>query len=332
MEYLIIISIICVIVAVICIIKLQNKQRLDKTEKNKLEREVQLLKHNKDTLREDLQFCQEQIEKEQKRFQHITEEDNRILAQKAAELDEFYDKGKARRLEQLENEIARQETAAKELLKKNLENETTKYNEQTLQLKQAYQSVVEEYDMRSKQIVKDTEFQQERFNSLLAPLHQYEKEKMAKLFYTIQVPDEYKKDIEFLLANVAPKIQHPDIVNKLVWAEYVKPYLDETFKRVGIEPKPGIYKITNIDDGKCYIGKSTDIKKRLTDHFKSSIGISSISDQAVHHAILEQGFWNWSIEPIIYCEKEQLSELEKYYIEFFKAQIHGYNKNSGGGG
>jgi excinuclease UvrABC nuclease subunit len=64
----------------------------------------------------------------------------------------------------------------------------------------------------------------------------------------------------------------------LVWAEYVKPYIDETFKRVGIEDKAGIYKITNLETGKCYIGKSTNIKKRLTDHFKSSIGIKTIAD------------------------------------------------------
>lgn len=325
-----IVGVIGLAIAVICIIKLRQKQVLDVRERNKLEQDVQLLKHNKATLQEDLNFCQGQVEKEQQRFKSIVDEDNRILARKAQEVEDFYDHTKARRLEQLENEMIQQEASSKKLLQKNLEIETDKYQKQTLQLERAYQSAVEEYNTRSKQIVKDTEFQQARFESLLAPLQQYEKDKMSKIFYTIQVPDEYKDDIEFLLTNVAPKIQHPDIVNKLVWAEYVKPYLDETFKRVGIEPKPGIYKITNIDDGKCYIGKSTDIKKRLADHFKSSIGITSIADQAVHHAILKQGFWNWLIEPLAYCEKERLNELEKYYIDFFKSQEFGYNKTSGG--
>jgi excinuclease UvrABC nuclease subunit len=54
--------------------------------------------------------------------------------------------------------------------------------------------------------------------------------------------------------------------------------MDDTFKRVGIEDKPGIYKITNINTGKPYIGKSTNIKKRLQDHFKSAVGIQSIAD------------------------------------------------------
>ena len=141
MEFLIIISIISIIVAIICVIQLQKKQRLDRTEKNKLEREVQLLKHNKDTLQEDLNFCQGQVEKEQRRFKSIVDENNRILAQKAIEIDEFYDRSKARRLEQLENEMTRQETAAKELLQKKLEFETNKYQDEIEAIKQHTEEV-----------------------------------------------------------------------------------------------------------------------------------------------------------------------------------------------
>jgi excinuclease UvrABC nuclease subunit len=54
--------------------------------------------------------------------------------------------------------------------------------------------------------------------------------------------------------------------------------LDDAFKRIEIKAEPGIYKLTNLDSGKAYIGKSTDIKKRIADHFKSSIGIKSIAD------------------------------------------------------
>jgi group I intron endonuclease len=133
-----------------------------------------------------------------------------------------------------------------------------------------------------------------------------------------------------LLTTVAAKVQHPDIISKLVWAEYVKPNLDNTFKRIEIKPEPGIYKLTSLKNGKCYIGKSTNVKNRIADHFKSTIGIKSIADQAVHHAILKEGFWNWQIEIITYCDKDKLSELEKYYIEFFKAQEFGYNKTGGG--
>ena len=171
---------------------------------------------------------------------------------------------------------------------------------------------------------------QNKINSLIEPLRNYEREKQEKLFYTVQVPENYRADIEYLLTNVADKIEHPDIISKLIWSEYVKPSLDETFKRIGIKEEPGIYKLTNMDDQKCYIGKSTNVKKRIIDHFKGSIGIKSIADQAVHHAMLETGLWNWTVEVITYCDKDKLNELEKYYIDFFKSQEFGYNKRDGG--
>ena len=43
----------------------------------------------------------------------------------------------------------------------------------------------------------------------------------------------------------------------------MRPYLDSACKRIGINNEPGIYKITNINDNKSYIGKSTDMKKRI---------------------------------------------------------------------
>ena len=190
----------------------------------------------------------------------------------------------------------------------------------------------QQYFEECSQIKEDTENLRQLYESLLEPIKQYSKEYQEKLFYTIQLPEEYQEDIEFLLTSVAQKVQHPDIISKLVWAEYVKPNLDETFKRIEIKTESGIYKLTSLIDGKCYIGKSTDVKKRVADHFKAAIGIKSIADQAIHHAILKQGFWNWQIEIITYCDKDKLNELEKYYIEFFKSQEFGYNKNSGGGG
>ena len=177
---------------------------------------------------------------------------------------------------------------------------------------------------------KSIEEAKERFESIERSLRTYDAEQQQKLFYTIQLPEEYKEDIEFLLTTVAAKVQHPDIISKLVWAEYVKPYLDDTFKRIEIKAEPGIYKLTSLQNGKSYVGKSTNVKNRIADHFKSSVGIKSIADQAVHHAILKEGFWNWLIEIITYCDKDKLNELEKYYIEFFKCQEYGYNRTQGG--
>ena len=247
------------------------------------------------------------------------------------------------KLKELNASIEEQRQKRQEELNHTLNEAKDKYN---LQLKEyaAYRqketeeirdqciAAEQQYFEECNQIKEDTENLRQLYESLLEPIKQYSKEQQEKLFYTIQLPEEYQEDIEFLLTSVAQKVQHPDIISKLVWAEYVKPNLDETFKRIEIKTEPGIYKLTSLIDGKCYIGKSTDVKKRVTDHFKAAIGIKSIADQAIHHAILKQGFWNWQIEIITYCDKDKLNELEKYYIEFFKSQEFGYNKNVGGGG
>lgn len=254
------------------------------------------------------------------------DEYNHLVNEKMAELDSLMDEQRKKRQESLDETF----NEKKAVLKSELEKTLKECDEQAEYAKKWMASQIEEAQTKVKEYQLAEEQQHERFLSLRKPLLQYEMDKQAKLFYTIQLPEEYREDIEFLLTTVAAKVQHPDIISKLVWAEYVKPNLDNTFKRIEIKAEPGIYKLTNLDSGKAYIGKSTDIKKRIADHFKSSIGIKSIADQAVHHEILKTGFWNWSIEAITYCDKDRLSELEKYYIDFFDTQTFGYNRNAGG--
>lgn len=92
----------------------------------------------------------------------------------------------------------------------------------------------------------------------------------------------------------------------------------------------GIYKITNDRNKKSYIGRSTSVRKRLTDHVKSAIGISTIAEQRIHEIMREEGIWNFSFELIEECEKEKLNEREKYYINFFSTEKLGYNQKAGG--
>ena len=267
-----------------------------------------------------------QLDSVQTSLQDSREEYHHLVNDKIKEIDTSMEEQRQKRQADLDSDFE----TRKRNIELALESTVKECDEQAEQAKSIMAEIVQQCTDTSNEYYQKVADAQERFNSIERTLAQYEKDKQAKLFYTIQLPDEYKDDIEFLLTTVAAKVQHPDIISKLVWAEYVKPNLDDTFKRIEIKAEPGIYKITNIDTGKCYIGKSTNVKTRIADHFKSSIGIRSIADQAVHHAILKEGFWNWAIEVITYCDKEQLSELEKYYIDFFKAQEHGYNKTVGG--
>lgn len=308
--------------------KLYQKQKIDRSELENYRNQLFDIKAEKKLLDEQIDYekykldeCKKDLQVALDTYQNIT--DNRLK-----EINDQMEEQRQKRQEDLDKQFEERQTSLNLRMKTLTDQAQQSVNEAEAKAREE----IEHWEQARKEIQDQTQFELQRFDGIISVLSQYEKERQKKLFYTIQLPEEFQDDIEFLLTTVAAKVQHPDIISKLVWAEYVKPNLDNTFKRLDTKAEPGIYKLTSLENGMAYIGKSTDVKKRIADHFKSAIGVKSIADQAVHHAILKEGFWNWSIEIITYADKEKLNELEKYYIEFFKTQEFGYNKNSGGGG
>ena len=298
-------------IKLVCDMQKQENQQLNYQEKN---------------LREKVEYEQYKLEECKKDLQAALDTYNDITENKLKEVDDLVEKVRQKRLEELTTILDER----KEHYNLLLDNLMKDYEEESKTISEQRQIKFDEYSQEMNGYRVGAKEARDKFEGIIRTLKTYDEEQQQKLFYTIQLPDEYKEDIEFLLTTVAAKVQHPDIISKLVWAEYVKPYLDDTFKRIEIKAEPGIYKLTSLQNGKSYVGKSTNVKNRIADHFKSSVGIKSIADQAVHHAILKEGFWNWLIEIITYCDKDKLNELEKYYIEFFKCQEFGYNKTGGG--
>ena len=320
--------------------KLKQKQTIDQTELEEYQKklidvkaetdlwkdQVKELTNRANHAKEEYEYEKYKYDECKKDLQAALDTYNDVVDNKMKEVDNIIEDTTKRRMDQLQKLL--EEAKAKYNLQ--LQEYEAKRLAQTEDIKNSCIEAENQYFDECNKIRTDTEYLRQQYEALLEPIKQYRKDKQEKYFYTIQLPEEFQEDIEFLLVTVAAKVQHPDIISKLVWAEYVKPNLDNTFKRIEIKPEPGIYKLTSLENGMAYIGKSTDVKKRIADHFKSSIGIKSIADQAVHHAILKEGFWNWTIEVITYADKDKLNELEKYYIDFFKTQEFGYNKTGGG--
>lgn len=93
----------------------------------------------------------------------------------------------------------------------------------------------------------------------------------------------------------------------------------------------GIYKITNKDNGKSYIGQSVDIVKRWSAHrtrpFKSSC---NEYDSPLYRAIRKYGLDNFIFEVVEKCEIDLLNSREKYWIEYYDTFFSGYNQGIGG--
>lgn len=91
-----------------------------------------------------------------------------------------------------------------------------------------------------------------------------------------------------------------------------------------------IYKATNKINGKVYIGKTKNFKKRKYDHIKKDVDNHLI----FHKALKKYGDINFNWEIIDWADtKEEINELEKYYIKKFNSfKPNGYNMTKGGDG
>lgn len=148
-------------------------------------------------------------------------------------------------------------------------------------------------------------------------------------FYRIQLSEDSIRDIS-VLNEIKPRLSKIDLLNKLIYDNYIKKPTDEMIKRVlGGRAPCGIYKITRLKTGEVYIGKSTDIKSRWSQHSKSAFHCGTISHSMLHTTMEKDGIENFIWELLEEVPKEKLSEREKYWIQFYGSQKYGLNEKVG---
>ena len=93
----------------------------------------------------------------------------------------------------------------------------------------------------------------------------------------------------------------------------------------------GIYKITNLINGKSYIGQSIDIEGRWHNEKNRAFRPSyEHYDKTLFRAFRKYGLQNFQFEIIEECEELELDEKEKYYIALYDTYYSGYNETLGG--
>lgn len=94
----------------------------------------------------------------------------------------------------------------------------------------------------------------------------------------------------------------------------------------------GIYKITNLINGKVYIGQSINIEKRIKEHFYKAKCFGETSyNSALHQAIRKYGEENFSWEILEECSIDKIDDKERFYIEQYNSITpDGYNILDGG--
>ena len=148
-------------------------------------------------------------------------------------------------------------------------------------------------------------------------------------FYRIQLLENDKPDIE-ILQTTAPRLRHPEAINKIIWSNYYQKPLAELRKRLLPNGDySGIYKITRLKTGEIYIGQTTSIDKRFQDHVKSALGVGTLTSSQLHRTMAKDGPENFTFEIIEQVEKDKLKEREAYYINFYDSKNYGLNTIKG---
>lgn len=177
-----------------------------------------------------------------------------------------------------------------------------------------------------KQSVEDYRAKQEVINQEI--LRRRELEEQSD-FYRVCLSQEAIDDIT-LLQLTRQKLKKPEILDKIIYDSYVAKPVLEMIKRVLQNGTcSGIYKITCQETKEIYIGKSTDIKNRWQQHCKTAFNCGTIASSLLHRKMQQYGIENFTFELLEVVPKDQLSEREKFYINFYKTKEVGLNERNG---
>ena len=185
--------------------------------------------------------------------------------------------------------------------------------------KEKYDKVMEEYNTT---ITK----KKEEIQNLIEQFKKDEEARKEADFYRIPISSAAKNDID-KLKGVAAQLSKPTTLYKLIWKEYYENGFNAMIGRVlgGDKDKSGIYKITNINNQMVYIGQAVNIGSRWKTHVKRGLGCEEKTNNRLYTALWEEGVENFTFQVVEMCNKEKLTEREKFYIDFYNSKDYGYN-------
>ena len=124
------------------------------------------------------------------------------------------------------------------------------------------------------------------------------------------------------------RLANPVPLYKAIYDIYFKGVVKELGVRLGAVDVCGIYKITNVENGKVYVGQSVDISERWKQHIKrgTKCDAGTMAGASLYDAMWNEGVWNFSFQVLEECKKEDLNAREKAWIAFFQSNEIGYNQ------
>lgn len=166
---------------------------------------------------------------------------------------------------------------------------------------------------------------QDRINVIVEANKRAAQDKEKQDFYRLQLSQQDKEEIA-KIRSIEPYLRSSEPLNKVIWKVYYeKPYAELIGRVLGADRKVGIYKITSLIDGKCYVGQSTDVAERWKQHIKRGIGADTPTRNKLYPVMLATGVENFTFELLEECHALQLNEREDYWQKVYHAIDFGYS-------
>ena len=356
---IIVVGIICLFIGFLisCLIKTtQVKQKNQELEKEEQKLQLQIKDLEKDYL-----IKKDKLDQDYKNQQEIYRDELQFQQDKNNQFKLNYTKEESNlktNLSLLENQIEEKKksinelddqakTAIKLVEEQVIDNMTNTVEQQSKELYSTYEKLESELKIHYTDLADELydKFQEhdERLNNLILTKEnelnelqskakaaveanrRMELEKQQKDFYRLQLSNIDLEEIKHI-RSIESYLRKKEPLNKVIWKVYYeKPCTDLIGRVVGQGKKTGIYKITNIDNGMCYIGQAVDIAERWKQHIKRGIGADPPTQNKLYPAMLSIGVENFTFEVIEECAGNLLNDREDYWQEFYQAQEFGYS-------
>lgn len=321
---MLIINIILSLILIISIIVIEKKR------KNLIKIDLETEKKNKFYALEYSKLCNETFAAQQT-LDKIRDELYQTKEQQTAELNSLKDIQNFVKVQTEESQrtVDKAFESYCTILDASYEDAEKLYDNKISFLEDEYSSIKEEVEQKinviNEELIRIKNIHAAVINASL--IEEAEKEKIN--FYCLPIKENNVKDIQ-ILENIKPQLNNPRTLSMLIWSTFFQKEMTNLCNRVlGVSQVTGIYKITNRQNHKCYIGQSTDIARRWKEHAKCGLGIDTPQGNKLYQEMQTDGIWNFSWELLEACSREELNEREKFYIEFYRSKDYGYNTMKG---
>lgn len=214
---------------------------------------------------------------------------------------------------------------AQEHLATSLEKEAQKFQDNITSFQEQYNETIAERMKEYEALEKSVSQLRATNDAAVAAAKRAAELSEQQDYYRIQLTAADIHEIE-LLRQVEPYLRDKEPLNKVIWkCYYEKPTTDMIGRVVGSGTHTGIYKITEIATGKCYVGQAANIADRWKQHIKRGVGADAPTRNKLYPAMIAAGPENFTFEVVEECDRAHLDAREDYWQDYFKAKEFGYS-------